>query len=359
VDRKSQLTIFAAIQTDDHLGLSLDDIRRRDQAESCWMMVVLLRAILGWLSIDYSWSLAVEIRRSSLRPWKGDGPILGWCEEKRGREENILEVLVGWNSVNVDRNGDNDNEDVLKLSLPGPRIGGVSASLWPAGIAASILMLSPKFRSAAKGKDVLELGSGLGLTGMTAAIGCSKIILTDNDEETVELLKVSLERNSDAMEAEGVARNLDWRDTPVGDDLTPVDIIVGSDVAYYFPLLRPIMDTTRRFLVKPSSLLFLAGQGNRESQWDLYKNIREGSYNQLTDEKEPPWPGQTKMLLYKLDMSEWREDRSEADAPSPEFRDGFFPIVFLVHSNEFDLGPFTTYDYVATQEDNDVIFKSF
>ena len=262
-------------------------------------MVVLLRALLGWLSIGYSWSLSVEIRRSSLRPWKGDGPVLGWCDEKRETEKNVLEVSVGWNNLNVEREGGDNNsndepEDFLKLNLPGPRIGGVSASLWPAGIAASMLMLSPEFRSAAKGKDILELGSGLGLTGMTAATGSAKIILTDNDEETVELLKVSLVRNSEAIVADGVAKSLDWRDTPVGDDLTPVDIIVGSDVAYYFPLLRPIMDTTRRFLIKPSRLLFLAGQANRESQWDLYKNIRDGAYNQLTDEKEPPWPGQTR-----------------------------------------------------------------
>ena len=51
--------------------------------------------------------------------------------------------------------------------------------------------------------------------------------------------------------------------------------------------------------------MLVAGQANRGQQMQLRKNIRDGCYNQLTDEREPPWPGASTMLLYELAQRPW------------------------------------------------------
>ena len=311
--------------------------------------------VFASLTVCQSVAFSVETRRSLLRPWHRheDSPILGWCEEKKIVEEDLLKVSVGLHSP---KENNEDDEEILNFSLPCSRDGGsLSSSIWPAGIAASILLWSPSFRSISKNKAVLELGSGLGISGMVAAVESASCILTDYDEEATSRMRAVWERNgNDRLAAKMSIRELDWRDNH--SDESPVDIVVGSDIAYYFHLLRPIMDTTKAFLKERESLFMAVGQANRESQWDLYYNLRDGCYNQLTDKKEPPWPGNTYMLLYRLDMSRWCKDAE--DVQKPENCEGVIPIAVLVHETEgFHLDPFTSEDHTATQEDDDNTLK--
>ena len=81
--------------------------------------------------------------------------------------------------------------------------------------------------------------------------------------------------------------------------------MLGTDVAYYHPALRPLMDAISAHLDPEGGLMLVAGQANRGQQMQLRKNIRDGCYNQLTDEREPPWPGASTMLLYELAQRPW------------------------------------------------------
>ena len=321
------------------------------------LVMWLLRCLLGVVAVSHSLSFNVETRRSLLRPWhqNDDGTILGWCEEQKLVEDDILKVSVGLNAPKREKD---NNQDILHISLPCSQDGGsLSSSLWPSGIAASILLWSPSFRSIAKNKKVLELGSGLGISGMVAAAESASCILTDNDEEAISRLNTVLERNcNDRLKAKLSTRELDWRDSHTEE--SPVNIVVGSDIAYYFHLLRPIMDTTKSFLEKKDSLFVAVGQADRESQWNLYHNLRDGCYNQLTDENEPPWAGKTYTLLYKLEMSRWCA--APEDVEKPENCEGVIQIAVLVHQTEgMDIDQFTSQDHVATREDDDSILRSF
>jgi predicted nicotinamide N-methyase len=301
------------------------------------------------LCVGYVSSLTAESRRSTLRPW-GAGPELGWFQETRNANDGLLEVCVKWEDSE-----DENEKQALRLLLPDRGKGSdLSSTLWPSAIAASVLLRSPGFRSLAEGKDILELGSGLGLAGLVAAENSAKCILSDNGEETVALYEKTIALNKNELKADLVGKRMDWRDDH--DNPNPVNIVLGTDIAYYYYLLRPIMDTAQAYLTKKDPLMIVVGQANRESQWDLYNNIRKGCYNQLTDEHEPAWPGHTKMLLYNLEMSDWVEDSTDCRSNI----DGVVPIAVLLHySDGADLPSFSACDHVATDEDDKNIMKNF
>jgi hypothetical protein len=278
--------------------------------------------------------------------------------EQRDDEKGLLEFSIG---MNDSKDGSGDSEDGsgvsgdLDLLFPHrDPFGPLSSQIWPAAIASSILLRSPEFRKFSEGKDVLELGSGTGLAGLVAAEESTSCLLTDNDEEAVEFLKTTITLNQDSLRAKLTAKQIDWRDEHGA--VAPVDIVMGADIAYYYFLLRPLMDTTRAFMKESGSLIMFIAQANRESQWDLYKNMRDGCYNQLTDEREPPWPGETKMLLFNLKMSDWVENKENYDSQT----DGVVPMSVILHHpnglSDISLFPFA---HVATDADDENIMKSF
>ena len=194
------------------------------------------------------------------------------------------------------------------------------------------------------------------MSGLVAAEHSSTCILTDNDGEAIQDLETTTFKvNQERLKAKLVSQQMDWRDDH--SDADPVDIVLGADIAYYFFLLRPIMDTSRAFMKESGSLLAFVCQANRESLWDLYRNIRDGCYNQLTDEHEEPWSGETKMLLYNLKMSEWVDNVEDCDSKI----DGTVPIAVLLHhpAGLSEVSFFEEFDRVATDKDDEGIMKSF
>jgi hypothetical protein len=287
-----------------------------------------------------------QTRRSVLVPWTAvaadtstNTRPLGWAiEERTTNDGRIQATTVGW--------GDESGERVV---LPQPSVKQqqdvetatdtdiLASSQWPAGLAGAILCRSEALQNVIQGKNILELGSGLGLMGLSAAAvseesgGGGRVTLTDHDECAVATLQ----------QAQGVsARVLDWG-ADHSDNKEKFEVIMGSDIAYYFYLLRPIMDTVMAHLhVLPSTqednntqednsnssnqnAVIIFGGANRQSQWDLYDNIRNGCYNQRTDEREVAWPGTTKMILYKLKTYDWDDPNSKPD---------ILPIAMLIHS---------------------------
>ena len=106
---------------------------------------------------------------------------------------------------------------------------GAGDIVWPAGLAFSRLLAHcPSF---VVGKRVLELGSGVGAVGLTAACaGAASVVLTDYDEDVLALSR-------EAASANGVsnivsAARLDWTksdELPAGG---PFDVVLAADVLY-------------------------------------------------------------------------------------------------------------------------------
>jgi Lysine methyltransferase len=327
--------------------------RIQHRRASLWLVVALVHHVCS-LS---SGSGNIDFRKSTLLSWD-DKVVLGHCLEERS--EDVMKVRV-W----LER----DNPEDLILNFPErAMVGeGLASQFWPAALASSILLRSTELQSWMTNKSLAELGCGRGLAGLAAASNAQSCLLTDNDAEAVFVLQSrTCPGNQDQLKAKLKTRQLDWRDDHRGE-VPKVDLVLGSDVAYYYYLLRPFMNTARAFMdhddddsTEPATLMVI-GQANRESQWELYKNIVNGCYNQLTDLHEPPWPGTCRMLLYQLQMSEWCPTLKECQERS----DGTIPISVIVHHDETSdensgvPSPFEEYAHLATLEDDDSIMKTF
>jgi predicted nicotinamide N-methyase len=349
--------------------------------------------------------------------------VLGWALERRDSIQKHYQVTVAWTHDDLPKEDDDDDEATTTttkrqriIELPFvQQPDSLASSLWPASLAGAILFSSPSWRQQLQSGNVLELGSGVGLAGLAAAASSassdlsstfpSSFWLTDYDPQAVELLRESIQKNSDLQKQQlhVVAQRLDWRDAPELQHLVVsssssntqgmtspnIHVVLGTDVCYYFHLLRPLMDTIQRKLVSPAllkedylkdtrdddKLVCLVGQANRQSLWDMYHNIANGCYNQITDQRDPPWPGTTCMLLYQLYMTSWSmnneqdeqqgEDDWNVEEDIKSLNQSFesiLPIAAIVHQR----GTTTSspslvqpYDHMASQADEDAQMKSF
>lgn len=98
------------------------------------------------------------------------------------------------------------------------------AELWPSGVALAAAVAQLDLR----GSRVLELGAGLGLPSLAAALGGAEVLATDWAADAVELLRDNAARNGIVLRAEQVR----W-DAP--EPLlrgAPWDLVLGADLLY-------------------------------------------------------------------------------------------------------------------------------
>jgi predicted nicotinamide N-methyase len=98
------------------------------------------------------------------------------------------------------------------------------AELWPSGIVLAEAVAKLELR----GSRVLELGAGLGIPSLMAALGGAEVLATDWAEEAVELLRVNAERNGLRLRAERVR----WDDPGALLRDAPWDVVLGADLLY-------------------------------------------------------------------------------------------------------------------------------
>lgn len=109
---------------------------------------------------------------------------------------------------------------------------------------------------------VVELGAGTGVLGMVCQkLGCKRLILTDNDAQSLIHMQSDCPRNG----VQADIRALDWFDHDVAvkqveQELDPESklIIVAGDVLYKHMLVDPFFSTVFRLLqLKSQSMMFL------------------------------------------------------------------------------------------------------
>jgi predicted nicotinamide N-methyase len=98
------------------------------------------------------------------------------------------------------------------------------AELWPSGVALAEVVAGLELR----GKRVLELGAGLGIPSLVAALGGADVLATDWAEDAVELLRVNAERNALRLRAERVR----WDEPEPFLREAPWDVVLGADLLY-------------------------------------------------------------------------------------------------------------------------------
>jgi predicted nicotinamide N-methyase len=98
------------------------------------------------------------------------------------------------------------------------------AELWPSGVALAAVVASLDVR----GKRVLELGAGLGLPSLAAALGGGDVLATDWADDAVELLLANAERNGIGLRAERAR----WDEPEPLVAGAPWELVLGADLLY-------------------------------------------------------------------------------------------------------------------------------
>jgi predicted nicotinamide N-methyase len=106
-----------------------------------------------------------------------------------------------------------------------------------------------------EGKSVLELGCGLGLAGIAAALAGGNVTLTDYEDDALEFARYNAARNlpRNVLDKRVSFKNMDWR-SPEG--IGTFDVILGADVVYERRDFTPLLNLLKTALL-PGGLVVL------------------------------------------------------------------------------------------------------
>ncbi len=98
-----------------------------------------------------------------------------------------------------------------------------------------------------RGRRVLDLGCGLGLTGIAAAKNGASVLFTDYEEDALLFARWNASANLDTISLGRTSfRAADWREP---ETFEPYDLVLGADIVYerrnFLPLLACLQTTVR------------------------------------------------------------------------------------------------------------------
>jgi len=160
------------------------------------------------------------------------------------------------------------------------------AELWPSGIAlAAAIVECPDI---VRGKDVLELGCGVGITAAIALAAGANLLATDYSWESLALTKITCLRYTGI---EPRIMHLNWRQ-PTADLLKGhpqgYPVVLAADVLYERRDIDPLLDLFDR-IVAPEGELWLAEPGRPPASIFLESASRQG-WSCSTAAWNGPWP---------------------------------------------------------------------
>jgi 2-polyprenyl-3-methyl-5-hydroxy-6-metoxy-1,4-benzoquinol methylase len=116
------------------------------------------------------------------------------------------------------------------------------------------------------GKQILEIGCGLGLVGVVAASFGHKVVMTEHNPEALEFARANAELNG-CPEVEII--DLDWNSPSLYGRF---DYIVGSEIVYHQKDFDPLKNLFER-LLKPDGEVVLC-EGVRRTSLDFFKEMQ-------------------------------------------------------------------------------------
>ncbi|MBP6533196.1 MAG: methyltransferase domain-containing protein [Bacteroidia bacterium] len=149
------------------------------------------------------------------------------------------------------------------------------ADLWPSAIGLSEYIEENPFL--VHEKNVVEIGCGLGMPGIVAALNGANVTMTDYLQEALDFSQNNWMKN---LSIKFNGQLLDWRDV---SKIEKTDVILASDVAYESRSFEPLKAALKHIL-KPSGILLLSEPNRKfaspfikilESEFNLKKSDRK------------------------------------------------------------------------------------
>jgi 2-polyprenyl-3-methyl-5-hydroxy-6-metoxy-1,4-benzoquinol methylase len=108
-----------------------------------------------------------------------------------------------------------------------------------------------------KKKKVLEVGAGMGITGLFLGAMGHNVTITDYEESALTLLQLNIEHNGLANIC---IEKLDWEDPDLEGTF---DVICGSELIYKEAAIEPLIALFKKYL-SPDGAVFLAHDIRRQ-----------------------------------------------------------------------------------------------
>lgn len=160
------------------------------------------------------------------------------------------------------------------------------AEIWPSGIAlADEIVAHPEM---VRGRRVLEIGSGLGVTASIALASGADLIVADYSPESLVLCRYNALSNSGK---EPVALQMNWREpSPELRELAAggFPVVLAADVLYEKRDIDPMLALVE-WLVAPGGLFWLAEPGRNVAAQFLERAAEKGWRDKLSFHAGP-WP---------------------------------------------------------------------
>ncbi len=141
------------------------------------------------------------------------------------------------------------------------------AELWPSALALANFI--SRLDNLAN-KKMIELGCGLGLSGIVLNSLGGKTVLTDFDENALRFAALNGMLN---LNPPPEVKLLDWRNPPANENY---DIILAADVAYEQRLFQPFVNTVEN-LLSPDGILYLS-EPNRSIAQTFFQLLKMHSF---------------------------------------------------------------------------------
>lgn len=168
------------------------------------------------------------------------------------------------------------------------------AEIWPSGIAlASAILMDP---IVIRGKPVIELGSGLGITAAAAIMAGADLLATDYSPHSLQLTELTCLL---AGQQPPATRQINWRD-PDADVLQPSGerwpVVIAADVLYEARDIEPILALLDR-IVTPNGLVWLAEPGRTHARTAV-DALRFRGWQVTSTTHTGPWPGSPSVTVH-------------------------------------------------------------
>ncbi len=152
------------------------------------------------------------------------------------------------------------------------------AEIWPSALGLSEYLVENEIEL--KDKQILELGCGLGLAGITATFCGGEVLFTDYESLALKFTQINFQRNFNRKPA---VQYMDWRHPLTGKSF---DIILAADVLYEKRWLEPVMNVISGCLKDRGKLLL--AEPNRTIAKDFFKIIANMNWNHHSLLKKVP-----------------------------------------------------------------------
>ena len=132
---------------------------------------------------------------------------------------------------------------------------------------------------------MLDLGSGLGLSGMCASNSKANLVTLTDYGDSYNHLNFNIELNN--LSEKCNVRELDWNNPGMMDGMNSYDVILAIECIYHEPIVEPLVKTINYFL-KPGGIVYLAGARHRHCYFYFIHLILSLGFSISTEELKCP-----------------------------------------------------------------------